>query len=412
MSKKTVIILWAIVMVLGTGVIAIKSRKRDNGEANTERHRGQTVLASFPAADVTTVKIKGAEQSVTLNKTADGWVVAERGNYPANFGNINNLLRTIESVKINHAIEAGPTYGKRFGMDLTAKKQEDHGVELTFLKADQSNAATIFLGKDSTGGGRYIQNAADTTGIYVTSESFPTASPNPKDWLNEAFIAVDKITSVAMTSAGKPDQLEWKLTRSDENAEFALEGAKPEEKLDTNATSMLKTILASARFQDVATTEPKAVEESAERRVATLTTADGFTYTLHLLAKPALQVPDALAQPGETPPPAEENFQMTVKVEGKFATERTKPADEKPEDAKAADEAFQASLKALQEKLKTEQSYQGRVFEVSKYTIDALLKSRAELLQAPATDAAATPASPTGNPALEATTPPISIDGP
>lgn len=405
MSKKTVIILWTLVFVLAAGVITLKSRKGDSGEAQTDRHRGETVLASFPATEVSSIQIKGAEQSVTLEKSANGWIVVERGNYPANFTNINNLLRTMESVKISHAIEAGPSYGKRFGMDLTSKKPEEHGVQLTFLKADKSNAATIFLGKDSTGGGRYIQNAADTSGIYVTSESFPTASANPKDWLNEAFIAVDKINSVAVTAAGKPDQVEWKLTRADENAEFALEGAAAAEKPDATATEMYKTLLASARFQDVSSTEVNVVEQSPERRIATITTTDGFTYTLTLLAKPAVKVPDALAQPGAEAPPAEENFQMTVKVEGKFASERTKPADEKPEDAKAADEAFQASLKTLQEKLKTEQAYQGRVYVLSKFTIDALLKSRAELLQ-PATDpnAATLPA--------EATTPPISIDGP
>jgi hypothetical protein len=294
-------------------------------------------------------------------------------------------------------------------MDLTAKKQDDHGIELSFLKGEQSNAATIFLGKDSTGGGRYIQNAADTTGIYVTSESFPTASSHPKDWLSETFLNVEKITSIAVTSAVKPEQIEWKLTRADENGEFSLDGAKPEEKLDTNASASLKTVLASARFQDVATTEPKTVEESLDRRIVTITTKDGFTYTLQLLAKPAVKVPDALAQPGETPPPAEENFQMTIKVEGTFATARVKPAEEKPEDAKAAEETFRASLQSSQEKLKTEQAFHGRVFEVSKYTIDALLKPRVDLLAKPAADPASAGA---GNGRIEATTPPVSIDGP
>ena len=406
MSKKTVIILWIFVFVLTASVFSLKSRKGDSGEAQTDRRRGETVLASFPATEVSSIQIKGAEQSVTLDKSADGWIVVERGNYPANFTNINNLLRTMESVKINHAIEAGPSYGKRFGMDHSSKKTEEHGVQLTFLKADKSKAATISLGKDSTGGGRYIQNAADDSGIYVTSESFPTASANPKDWLNESFIAVDKINSIAVSAAGKPEQAEWKLTRADQNAEFALEGAAATESLDTTAAGSYKTLLSSARFQDVTSTEASVVEQSPERRVATLTTTDGFTYTLTLLAKPALKVPDALAQTGEETPPAEENYQMTVKVDGKFATARTKPADEKPEDAKAADEAFQASLKTLQEKLKTEQAFQGRVYEVSKYTIDALLKSRADLLQKTTTEPSNSP-QPT-----EATTPPISIDGP
>jgi hypothetical protein len=401
MSKKSVIVLWIVVFVLAASVTALKLRKGDTGEANTNRHRGETVLASFPATEVTSIQIKGAEQSVTLNKTSDGWVVAERNNYPANFNNINNLLRTIESVKINHAIEAGPSYGKRFGMDLTSKKPEEHGVQLSFTRADQSNVATIFLGKDSTGGGRYIQNAADTSGIYVTSESFPTATPDAKSWLNEDFIAVDKITSIAVTAAGKPEQIDWKLTRADENAEFSLEGANTTEKLDTSATSLLSTILSSARFQDVSTTEVSTVEQSPQRRIATIGTKDGFTYTISMLEKPVLQVPDALAQPGSAPPTPEENFQVTLKIEGKFATERVKAEGETPEDTKSKEEAFQASLKTLQEKLKTEQAYQGRVYELSKNTIDALLKSRTELI--------AQPAAPGG---AEASTPPISIDGP
>ncbi len=401
MSKKSVIVLWIVVFILAASVTALKLRKGDTGEANTNRHRGETVLASFPATEVTSIQIKGAEQSVTLNKTSDGWVVAERNNYPANFNNINNLLRTIESVKINHAIEAGPSYGKRFGMDLTSKKPEEHGVQLSFTRADQSNVATIFLGKDSTGGGRYIQNAADTSGIYVTSESFPTATPDAKSWLNEDFIAVDKITSIAVTAAGKPEQIDWKLTRADENAEFSLEGANATEKLDTSATSLLSTILSSARFQDVSTTDVSTVEQSPQRRIATIGTKDGFTYTISMLEKPVLQVPDALAQPGSSPPTPEENFQVTLKIEGKFATERVKAEGETPEDTKSKEEAFQASLKTLQEKLKTEQAYQGRVYELSKNTIDALLKSRTELI--------AQPAAPGG---AEASTPPISIDGP
>lgn len=401
MSKKTVIILWIIACVLGVSVITLKSRKGDSGEANTNRHRGETVLASFAATEVTTILVKGADQSVTLNKTADGWVVAERNNYPANFNNINNLLRTIESVKVSHAIEAGPSYGKRFGMDLTSKKQADHGIELTFTKADKSNVASVFLGKDSTGGGRYIQNAADTSGIYVTSESFPTASANPKDWLNEGFISVDKINSIAITTAGKADQVEWKLTRADENAEFSLEGVKANEKLNATASSALKTIFSSARFQDVVVAEASTTEQSPDRRIATVTTSDGFSYTISMLMKPALQVPPALANPGDQAPPAEETYHVSVKVEGKFATERSKAADEKPEDAKSKDEAFQAALKSLQEKLKSEQTYQGRVFELSKYTVDSLLKTRAELLAADEP----TPGAPDG-----AFTPPASFE--
>lgn len=418
MSKKSVIILWVIALVLGISVTTLKLRAPVSGKANTERSRGQTLLDSFPADQVASIQLKGFEKSVTLAKKESGWVVAERGDYPANVSTINNLLRTIEQVKVNNAIEAGPTYGKRFGIDLTATSQEKHGTELSFSNAANENIATLFLGKDSDGGGRYIQNAADTSGIYVTSESFPTASVNAKDWLDTAFFSIEKIKSISMSSAGKPESIEWKLTRADENAEFTLDGAKPEENLDNAITAPLKTVFSGANFQDVASaTDVATIEKAAERRVATIETIDGFTYTITLVAKPAVKVPDALAKPEETPPPAEEDaYHLSVKVAANFPKERVKAADEKPEDAKSKDEAFQATQKTLQEKLQKEQALQTRVYEVAKYTVDSLIKNRADLI-AKAADPAATaaqPASPGQQPPpnsqpVQAVTPPVSI---
>lgn len=418
MSKKSVIILWVIALVLGISVTTLKLRAPVSGKANTERSRGQTLLDSFPADQVANIQLKGYETSVTLSKKESGWVVAERGDYPANVSTINNLLRTIEQVKVNNAIEAGPTYGKRFGIDLTATSQEKHGTQLSFTNAANENIATLFLGKDSDGGGRYIQNAADNTGIYVTSESFPTASVSAKDWLDTAFFSVEKIKSISMSSAGQPETIDWKLTRADENAEFTLDGAKPEEKLDTTITAPLKTILTGANFQDVASgTDVATIEKAADRRVATIETIDGFTYTITLVAKPAVKVPDALAKPEDAPPATEEDtYHLTVKIAANFPKERVKAADEKPEDAKSKDEAFQATQKTLQEKLQKEQALQTRVYEVAKYTVDALIKARADLLSKTPDATAANPAAatPGQSPAatsqpVQAVTPPVSI---
>jgi len=414
MSKKSVVTLWIIAVLLGTGVALLKYRKHDTGEAKTQRSRGQTLLESFPAADVAKLQIKGFEESVTLVKKDNSWVVAERADYPANVSTVNALLRTVEEVKINNSIEAGPSYGKRFGIDLTATTKAGHGTELTFLNAKNENIKTLFLGKESEGGGRFIQNSADTSGIYVTSESFPTATADPKAWLDDSFLKVEKIKSISVSAAGKPDQLDWKLTRVNETAEFTLEGAKDSEKLDAAATSPMKSLLSMARFQDVGpTAEVATLEKAADRRVATIETVDGFTYVITLAPKAKTDKPDA-AKPEDGPPPQEDSYNMAVKVTATLAKERTKAADEKPEDAKSKDEEFQTKIKALEAKLKTEQAFQSNVFEVSKYTIDSLLKSRAELLSKPA-DNAGPQAPPPGltplpSGSVEAVTPPISIE--
>jgi Domain of unknown function (DUF4340) len=411
MSKKSLIVLWSIVALLIVGVVSLTSKKADSGEANTNRTRGQTLMESFPAKDVASIKISGFEQSVTLVKKDGDWTVAEREDYPANTGTINNLLRTIEDVKINNAIEAGPTYAKRFGLDLTAKTEQDHGTELTFLNAKNENIATIFLGKEAEGGGRFIQNAADTSGIYVTSESFPTATASAKDWLNDEFLKVEKIKSITITSAGKPEQTEWKVTRSDENAEFSLAGAQAGETIDEAVSSQWKTLLSMARFQDVALAkEFSGLAASADRQIATIETVDGFTYTITIVPKPA--APAKPAAEGEPPAAEEKAYYIAVKVDGVLAKERTKAADEKPEDAKAKDEEFAKTSKMLADKLKAEQGFQGRAYEVSYYVIDSLLKSRADILTK-ATPPSAGPEMPPGfSPSLrQSVTPPISIDG-
>ena len=412
MSKKSLILLWSIVALLIVGVISLTVKKSDSGEAKTNRSRGQTLMESFPAKDVASIKINGLDQSVTLTKKDTGWIVSEREDYPANTATINSLLRTIEDVKINNAIEAGPTYAKRFGIDLTAKTQQDHGIELTFVDAKKENIATIFLGKEAESGGRFIQNAADTSGIYVTSESFPTATASAKDWLDDEFFKVEKIKTITVTSAGNPEKSEWKVLRSDENAEFSLEGAQAGETLDTNIASQWKTVLSAARFQDVAlAADYSKLASAADRQIATITTVDGFTYTITIVAKPAAPAKPATA--GEPPAPEEEKaYNISVKVEGTFAKERTKAADEKPEDAKTKDEEFAKNSKLLADKLKTEQGFQGRAYEVSSYVIDSLLKPRAEILSK-ATPPAPGPEIPPGLSPIpqESVTPPISIDG-
>jgi len=394
MSKQTVITLWSLVVILTISVLSLKWRQGDSGEPQTERRRGQTLLESFAVTDVAQITLKGAKETTTLQRTDKGWQVVERGGYDANFNQINNLLRTLESVKVNQAIEAGPTYGARFGMDPQASSESDRGVEMTFRKADDSVIATILLGKDSSGGGRFVRNAADTTGIYVTSESFPAASPQPKSWLEEDFIDIQKIQSVAVSTPGNAKKIEWRVARDNENAEFGLDGAKKVETIDSTANSTLKTLLSSARFQDVSMKNLKEVLEDKQSRVATITTTEGFTYELTILPKPATEVPQALAQPGDAPPPAEENCYVVLQVSAKFPTERVKAKDETPEAAKAAEEEFQTKLKTLKEKLQKEQGFQGKVFEIAQYSLETLLKPRKDLIQAPTTQATSPPVGP------------------
>ena len=423
MNKRQVIILWVIAIALGGAVTAVKLTQKDTTKSATQRAPGQTLFESFPATDVSTVEIQGAGSSVTLAKKDAKWTVAQRDGYPANSTYVNEFIRTLSELKVTRGMEAGPSFAPRFGMDENATKAEDRGLTATFKDTSGKELAKVSLGKNIESGadanpmggamsvGRYIRNHADESGFYAISEMFPSVSVEVPRWLNDSFISPEKIKSISISQKDK-DEPAWKLVRDTEEAEFKLEGAAAGEVLDTAATSPLKSLFSYARFEDVVPADKVAERaEATGKRSAVIETFEGFTYTLTL-----------------TPVKGADDKQlMTVTVAAELPKERKKEKDEKPEDAKTKDTAFTERLKTLTEKLEKEKALAGRTFEVSKSTVEALLKERDQLITkaTPPPAAAdankgsveqhpggiiASPARQTATtPPIEAVTPPISI---
>jgi hypothetical protein len=412
MKKKQVLTLSAIAIVLGSALVIVKQTQKNSGPAAiTSRAAGDTLFASFPATEIANIEITGADGSVTLVKKDGKWTVAQRENYPANSVNVNEFIRTLAELKITRSLEAGPSFAPRFGMDEASTKPEDRGLTATFKDASGKELAKVSLGKNIEGSqdaspmgampvGRYIRNHADESGFYAVNEMFFSVSADVTRWLAEEFIAPDKIKSVSLSQKGS-EAVAWKLVRDAENAEFRLEGLKLGEALSSENVAPIKSLFSFARFEDVVTTAAAGERaDAAGKRNAIIETFDGFIYKLTITP----------LKPGTGPASsAPDNQLVTVSVSANLPTERVKPEGEKPEEAKAKDEKFAARLKALNEKLTKEQSLAGRTFELSKNTLDALLKERETLVKkaepTPAQSPAPAPAP--GTKALEAVTQPI-----
>lgn len=430
MNKRQVIILWAIAIGLGASVTAVKISQNKAVKTSTERKSGETLFSSFPATEAASVEIQGAGNSVTLARKDGKWVVVERANYPANPNFVNDLIRTLSDLKITQAMEAGPSFAPRFGMDDSATKPEEHGITATIKDASGKQIAKVGLGKSiesnsapaampgMAGGsvGRYVRNFADESGFYAVGEMFPSVSADAKHWLSDSFINPEKITSVTVHETNS-DDVDWKVSRASEEAEFQLEDAEAGELADTTATTPLKSLFSYARFEDVVPAD-KVLERIASNstRTVIIGTAEGFTYTLTISALKA----DTPAASKETPavvPPPSGNCLVTVTVAADLPKERKKEEGEKPEDAKAKDEAFAERHKALTEKLAKEQALAGITFEVGASTVEALAKDRKALTTKPAPPAEGAdqgagavqqlPGGMIARPPVSATTPPI-----
>jgi len=429
MNKRQVIILWAIAAALGIAVGVVKLTQKDTSKSATMRAAGQTLFESFPATDVAAVEIKGATGTVNLVRKDGKWTIAERDGYPANNTYVNDFIRTLSDLEITRGMEAGPSTAPRFGMDETATKSEMRGITATFKDASDKQLAKVSLGKNIESGadagplggagavGRYIRNHADESGFYAVNEMFPSVSDEVTRWLDDAFFSPEKIKSITLSKKGGSDTA-WKITRETEDAEFKLDGATGSETLDTTATTPLKSIFSYARFNDVIAAGKVAERANeGEKRSAVIETFEGFIY--HLTITPAKPAEGSTA----TSP---DDVLLTVNVNAELPKERKKEENEKPEDAKAKDEAFASRLKALTEKLAKEKAFEGRAFLMAKTSVDALMKERDQLITkaqpAPAADAnkgsvqelpggiiATPPLNSAASKLVEAVTPPIAV---
>ena len=387
MSKRQVIILWAIAAVLGVLVLVIKLSSGDPDEISTERKPGDTLFESFPAESIHRVVIKGVRETLSLEKTGDAWVLVERDNYPADTPLVLDLIRMLDELEITRAIEAGPSLAPRFGMNPNTGDESEHGLEIGFYSETQEELARVTMGKNietginegSLGGsmmvGRYIRNHADESGFYASSELFPAVTDVASSWLRDTFINPEKIESVSVTKVDSKD-LEWHLKRKSEDAAFQVVDGKPNEVANSTYSNRLGNFLSYTRFEDVvpALDVPKRSAKEGKRE-AVINTFEGFTYTLSI-------IPNA---------DNEEEYLMQVTVTATLPDSRKIEEGESPEDAKAKDVAFKERRQQLQDKLNEAKFFEGRTYLMSQSSIETLLHGR-DLMVTVATPAPEPPA--------------------
>lgn len=422
MSKKQVIILWIVAIVLAVAAWAVRSGGSKGFESHTARQRGDTLFKELPVQEVAKIEVVSGDAKVTVSRKDGNWTVAEREGYPAKTSTVNELLRTLAEVKVTDGIEADPSFAPRFGMNLNATEEAERGTEVVLSDDAGSEIARVTLGKniESAGdpmspfgggsSGRFIRNHADTTGVYKVAELFSSLSTEPRRWLDDNFLRIEKITEVELSEPGKPEETEWKLTRPDENAEFTLEGKADNEALDSATVNPLKSIFSTSSFEDLVPADKVAGMEDAEgKRTLRIATAEGFRYTITI----APAKPEEPAE-GEAPPTTA-SYLLTVALEAELAGERKKEEGESEEDAKAKDKAFEERKAELEKRVAATKALAGRVFKVSNWTVDAILKERSALIQKAADAGAQAPApgasaaTPPVRRPVEAVTPPIAI---
>ena len=371
MNRKQFIILLVLVAVLGAAGWIIRQRNAGSWQSGGQTI-GQKLLPNFPVNDVAQITIKSGTNELNLAKRDNLWRVRERGDYPANFSQISEFLVKLADLKIVQTEEIGPSQLGRFELATNSGTQVEFkdqagkslGVLLLGKKHTKKSAANPQFGgagDESFPDGRYVMAGGAKT-VAVISDPLDSADPNPASWLNKDFFSIEKPSSIAVQFPEATNS--WKLARASETNDWQLADAKPGEKLDDTKISSVTSPFSSASFNDVlpGNTAPE-ISGLTNTTALTIESFDGFNYS------------------AKVGPERDGNFPMTISVSANLPAERTAAKNEKPEDKAKLDKEFADHLKTLADKLAKEKQLGNWIYEVPTYTVDSILKPRADLLE-------------------------------
>jgi hypothetical protein len=426
--KKLLLLLAILGGLIG---FAVYYQNQQNLSLNTAATRGvklrEKLLPDLQVSSARKFVVRDAKASVSITIADDlkSAVVAERGGYPASIEKLGTVLSDLREQTISSKVQIGKGAWTKHSLKAPGDGTEGIGTQVEVKDGGDKALATLILGSNTEISGnananpmmgssqRLIRTPEDGETIWQVSNTFFDLEAKPENWVDKAFIDVQKIRDISVTAPKAEDSWAIKRDKDTEN-DFVLADAKPSEKLD-NTKLTASSLLSSPSFNDVSTKD-KAAELLKEPVKAKITTFDGFSYDVQV----AKQSKDG-----------SDKYYMTVAVSADIPKARAPVKDEKEEDKKKADEAFAADKKTKEDKLAKEQKFAGWVYEVSEYTVNNLLKKRSEIVKlevpkaeepkpAAATPPAAAPAAstppaaapapaPAASKPISVTTPPISV---
>lgn len=155
------------------------------------------------------VEIASRDGAVTLELTPDrGWVVADRGGFPANAGALRELLIGLADLEIEAPKTANPEWHD--ALELGAPEDGGDGLRVRVLGAEGEEIADLMIGKQadarvlSADGLRprlYVRDPDEAQTWLAAGDLAPPR--DPADWMDLDILAIERpeIQSVAVTPA-------------------------------------------------------------------------------------------------------------------------------------------------------------------------------------------------------------------
>jgi hypothetical protein len=371
MNRKQFLIMLALVAVLGGAGLAM-FWKDLSGYKESGAKIGAKVLPNLKAADATEIRLKDEKNEVTLVSKGGSWSVKERGGYPAEVGEISELLAKLVEAKIVQSESVGESLYPRLNLAEPGKAKEGTGTLLELKDKAGQQIAKLIFGKvslkkdpgnplpnavDGVPAGRYMIAPGKITSVVVVSDPFANVDAKAGRWLAKNFFKADRIKTLTVGEGAA----QWKITRELEYSQwkFAAGGGQ----LDPSAAVGAVNALGQLAFSDVST-EAKVTGDKITIIIAE--TFDNLTYTITV----------AKQKSGD-------DYLFNFVLTGEPPKTRAPEKDEKPDEIARRAKEYVDTLKRLEARAQFEKILGQWVYVMPAKSLEPMLKDRAQMVAPP-----------------------------
>ncbi len=270
MSRQRFLLLVVAAVVVICLALQLATRRESSQQT------GGGALLPGLAAELNTVTevsvAKGGGTPVsTIQKSAAGWTLKERGGYPADVGKLRTLLTALGDAKIVEYKTADPARYAVIGVEDPSQPGAT-GTEITVSMPGGKHA--VIVGK-SVGEGNFVRRAGENQS-YSVEPGIPVVS-EPHEWIDSRLIDVPAAT-IQSIAFKPPTGTPYAIRRSATDGPFSLEGAPAGRKpLEPDALKPAATTFTALTAEDVASADSI---DFGQPFVVTVTRGDGDVITL------------------------------------------------------------------------------------------------------------------------------------
>ena len=286
MNARFAAILVVLLAVLGGGAVLVYQQQHAREPSNVGT-LGQPLLKGLAAHDIGSIQIAEPKSIITLEQKGKGWVIDERGGFPADFDKVRAFVLEALELKIGQSEPIGAQDRARLQL-LEPDKGQGAGTLVEFRAADGKPLARLLIGKKyfkqapadpatAAADGRFVLRPADPGTVYVVSDPLVQAAARSAAWIDKSGISAQKLKTLEVRLAA---QAPWKIERASDKAAWRLDGAHAGEKVEVTKANAASYSLSLLELADVAPPGTSAQSAGFDKPTATIdaTTFDGLSY--------------------------------------------------------------------------------------------------------------------------------------